>query len=124
MMLNAVKEVKKNLKAKDDIDAMGDFWQEVENLKAFEEKKAFLPQLLMSAEAATAAFEQVKAAIPAGDAAASASRPFIIATVQGDIHDIGKNIVRVLLESFGFLVYDLGRDVPPEVVVEKAKETG
>ena len=78
----------------------------------------------MSAEAATAAFEQVKAAIPAGDAAASASRPFIIATVQGDIHDIGKNIVRVLLESFGFLVYDLGRDVPPEVVVEKAKETG
>ena len=92
--------------------------------KAFEEKKAFLPQLLMSAEAATAAFEQVKAAIPAGDAAASASRPFIIATVQGDIHDIGKNIVRVLLESFGFLVYDLGRDVPPEVVVEKAKETG
>lgn len=92
--------------------------------KAFEEKKAFLPQLLMSAEAATAAFEQVKAAIPAGDADASASRPFIIATVQGDIHDIGKNIVRVLLESFGFLVYDLGRDVPPEVVVEKAKETG
>lgn len=90
---------------------------------AFEQKKAFLPQLLMSAEAATAAFEIVRAAIPAAESSETV-RPVILATVQGDIHDIGKNIVRVLLESFGFLVYDLGRDVPPETIVETAKKTG
>ena len=77
----------------------------------------------MSAEAATAAFEIVRAAIPAAESSETV-RPVILATVQGDIHDIGKNIVRVLLESFGFLVYDLGRDVPPETIVETAKKTG
>lgn len=90
---------------------------------AFEQKKAFLPQLLMSAEAATAAFEIVKAAIPAAESSGNV-RPVVLATVQGDIHDIGKNIVRVLLESFGFLVYDLGRDVAPETIVETARQTG
>ena len=86
---------------------------------AFEQKKAYLPQLLMSAEAANAAFEQVKEKLPA---AASSGHSVLLATVQGDIHDIGKNIVRVMLESYGFTVYDLGRDVSPETIVQAALE--
>ena len=85
--------------------------------QGFENKTVYLPQLLMSAEAAKAAFEQVKAAMPAGNAPAKC--PYVIATVQGDIHDIGKNIVRLLLENFGYAVTDLGRDVPPEVITQK-----
>ncbi len=91
---------------------------------AFEQKKMYLPQLLMSAEAATASFEIVKSVMPPAAEKDGSVRPVILATVQGDIHDIGKNIVKVMLESYGFLVYDLGRDVPPQAVVEKARETG
>ena len=86
--------------------------------KAFEEKKAYLPQLLMSAEAATAAFEEVKKVLPVTQT--ENNRKVILATVKGDIHDIGKNIVKVLLESYGFTVIDLGRDVAPELVCETA----
>ena len=82
----------------------------------FEVKKAFLPQLLMSAEAASAAFEEVKAVMPKSETAEDKS--VVLATVKGDIHDIGKNIVKVMLESYGFTVYDLGRDVAPEEVLE------
>ena len=82
--------------------------------QAFEQKKAYLPQLLMSAEAASAAFGEIKKYLPA--ASADGSRAVVLATVKGDIHDIGKNIVKVLLESYGFTVHDLGRDVPPEVI--------
>ena len=89
---------------------------------AFEEKRAYLPQLLMSAEAASAAFEEIKRRIPAG--AADTGKAVVLATVKGDIHDIGKNIVRVLLESYGFHVYDLGKDVEPEAVCACVKETG
>ncbi len=85
---------------------------------AFENKKAYLPQLLMSAEAASAAFEVIKRKIP--DKAGENGKKFVIATVKGDIHDIGKNIVKVMLESYGFNVIDLGRDVDPEIVVETA----
>ena len=74
--------------------------------RAFEEKKLFLPQLLMSADAANAAFSVVKEKIPPKE---DSGDKFILATVKGDIHDIGKNIVRVLLESYGFTVLDLGR---------------
>ena len=88
--------------------------------KAFEEKKAYLPQLLMSAEAATSAFEEVKKILPANQA--ESDRKVILATVKGDIHDIGKNIVKVLLESYGFSVIDLGRDVDPEDVCKSAVE--
>ncbi|MBQ7953283.1 MAG: cobalamin-dependent protein, partial [Clostridia bacterium] len=88
--------------------------------KAFEEKKAYLPQLLMSAEAATAAFEEVKKLLPT--AQAESERKVILATVKGDIHDIGKNIVKVLLESYGFTVIDLGRDVDPRDVCKCAVE--
>ena len=84
----------------------------------FENKTVYLPQLLMSAEAAKAAFEQIKAAMPSGSSGGKCA--FVLATVKGDIHDIGKNIVRLLLENYGFDVTDLGRDVPPETIVEKA----
>ncbi len=83
----------------------------------FENKTVYLPQLLMSAESAKAAFEVIKASMPEGQAADKCD--FVIATVKGDIHDIGKNIVKLLLENYGFAVYDLGRDVPPETVVDK-----
>lgn len=90
--------------------------------KGFEAGRVFLPQLLMAADAAGEAFAVVKAAMAArGDrAAGDAGRPIVIATVKGDIHDIGKNIVRALLENYGFDVIDLGRDVPPEKIVEAA----
>jgi 5-methyltetrahydrofolate--homocysteine methyltransferase len=89
--------------------------------KGFEEKRVYLPQLLMSAEAAKAAFERIKEKIPAG---ASDKCRIVIATVKGDIHDIGKNIVKLLLENYGFSVYDLGKDVPPDRIVDKAEELG
>lgn len=88
--------------------------------RAFEEKKMFLPQLLMAAEAAGAAFEVVRAAMPPQDAATQKG-PIVLATVKGDIHDIGKNICRALLENYGFKVIDLGRDVPPEKILETAR---
>ena len=86
--------------------------------KGFEQNTVYLPQLLMSAEAAKSAFERVKARLSAGGDGASVKGRFVIATVQGDIHDIGKNIVRLLLENYGFRVTDLGRDVPPERIAE------
>lgn len=86
--------------------------------KGFEEKKVYLPQLLMSAEAAKQAFEAVKSAIPSGQ---SKKGKIVIATVKGDIHDIGKNIVKVLLENYGYDVIDLGKDVAPEAVVDAVK---
>ncbi len=88
---------------------------------AFEKGKAFLPQLLMSAEAASAAFDEVKKKLPKGE---STKGSIVLATVKGDIHDIGKNIVKVLLESYGFEVCDLGRDVACEKILDKVKETG
>ncbi|MBQ7969200.1 MAG: homocysteine S-methyltransferase family protein [Clostridia bacterium] len=87
---------------------------------AFEEKRAYLPQLLMSADAASGAFEVVKTKIDTKDK--GTSNGFILATVKGDIHDIGKNIVKVLLESYGFKVYDLGRDVDPYEICEAVEK--
>lgn len=89
--------------------------------RGFETGTTFLPQLLMAAEAAAAAFEVLKARLAESGTAAEPRGPIIIATVKGDIHDIGKNIVRALLENYGFRVIDLGRDVPPEKIVEAAK---
>ena len=85
----------------------------------FEAKKAFLPQLLMAAEAAKAAFEEVKKKMAEEDTKTHPEgMPFIIATVHGDIHDIGKNIVKLIMENYGFAVTDLGKDVPAEEIVE------
>lgn len=93
--------------------------------EGFEKGTLFLPQLLQSAAAAQAAFEAVKAAIAAGGGVQTASKgKIVLATVKGDIHDIGKNIVRVVLENYGYDVLDLGRDVPPERVVEAVQRTG
>jgi 5-methyltetrahydrofolate--homocysteine methyltransferase len=87
--------------------------------RGFEQKTVYLPQLLMSAEAARAAAEQIKAHMSAcAQSAAKTGYPVVIATVHGDIHDIGKNIVKLLLENYGFAVTDLGKDVPPERIVE------
>ncbi len=82
----------------------------------FEQKKVYLPQLLMSAEAAKSAFEVIKSALP--QESGGGKCPFVLATVKGDIHDIGKNIVKLLLENYGFTVIDLGKDVAPEVIAD------
>jgi len=88
----------------------------------YESGRAFLPQLLMSAETATVAFDVVKSEIK-GEGNANKG-DIILATVKGDIHDIGKNIVKVILENYGYRVYDLGKDVAPEAVLECAEKTG
>ena len=87
--------------------------------KRYEEGKIFLPQLLMSAETATVAFDVIKEALKANDR--SSKGDIILATVKGDIHDIGKNIVKVILQNYGFTVHDLGKDVSPEKILEYAK---
>ncbi len=91
--------------------------------KLYEAGKVYLPQLLMSAEAAKASFEVIKDAMTTcADGNAKRGR-FVLATVRGDIHDIGKNIVKLLLENYGFEVIDLGRDVHAATIVEKVIET-
>ena len=88
--------------------------------RLFEEKKLFLPQLLLSAKAATAAFDVIKSAIAESGERENKKGKIILATVKGDVHDIGKNIVKVLLENYGYDVIDLGKDVSPEVIVARA----
>ena len=88
--------------------------------RCFEKKTMYLPQLLMAAEAASKAFEAVKESM--GDSSGKSKGKIIVATVKGDIHDIGKNIVKVLLENYGYDVIDIGKDVAPEDVVTAAKE--
>ncbi len=90
--------------------------------QGFEAKKVFLPQLLMSAEAAKSAFDVIKETMQSKGVAEEKKGRIILATVKGDIHDIGKNIVKVLLENYGYDVIDLGKDVPPELIVKTAKE--
>jgi len=90
--------------------------------KRFEKKTMYLPQLLMAAEAAKSAFGEIRAYMEASGKKGQSKGTIIIATVKGDIHDIGKNIVKVLLENYDFDVIDLGKDVPPETVVEACKK--
>ncbi len=98
------------------LDAVGD---------GFEKGTIFLPQLLQAATAAQAAFEVVKEKIAAeGQPRSIGKGKIVLATVKGDVHDIGKNIVRVILENYGYDVLDLGRDVPPERVVDAVRTTG
>lgn len=84
--------------------------------KDFEQKKAYLPQLLMAADAAKEAFAVIKDELEKKGVSGEKKGPIVIATVKGDIHDIGKNIVKVLLENYSFRVIDLGKDVPPEAI--------
>ena len=90
----------------------------------FEQNRLFLPQLLMSADSAKAAFDEIKAKMILSGNADSKGDSIIIATVEGDIHDIGKNIVKVLLENYGFDVIDLGKDVKCETVLEETVKRG
>lgn len=90
--------------------------------EGFEKGTVFLPQLLMSADAAKIAFAVIKEVLAASGKEEEQKEKIILATVKGDIHDIGKNIVKVLLENYGFEVLDLGKDVAPEVIVDKAVE--
>ena len=88
--------------------------------KGFEENTIFLPSLLMSAETAGASFEIIKEYIVNSGERTEEKGRILIATVEGDIHDIGKNIVKVLLENYGFSVIDMGKDITPEAIVERA----
>lgn len=90
--------------------------------KGFEEKKMFLPQLLMSADAAKASFAAIKTSLSKQGKNSGSKGKIVIATVKGDIHDIGKNIVKTLLENYGFEMIDLGKDVDPEVVLKTVRE--
>ena len=95
------------------LDAVGD---------GYERGTVFLPQLLGAAQAAQAVFEAVRASMEKRGGAPVKKGKLIVATVRGDIHDIGKNIVKTLLENYGYTVVDLGRDVPPETVARTAAE--
>ena len=88
----------------------------------YEKGKLFLPQLLQAASAAQSAFDEIKTAIAQRDGSGASKGRIVLATVKGDVHDIGKNIVKVILENYGFEVIDLGRDVPVETVVETVRE--
>ena len=90
--------------------------------KGFEEKKMFLPQLLMSADAAKASFEAIKATLSKQGKNSESKGKIVIATVKGDIHDIGKNIVKTLLENYGFDMLELGNDVDPELILKTVQE--
>ena len=88
----------------------------------YEKGKLFLPQLLQAASAAQSAFDEIKTAIAQRGGAGASKGRIVLATVKGDVHDIGKNIVKVILENYGFEVIDLGRDVPVKTVVETVRE--
>ena len=90
--------------------------------KQFEAKKMYLPQLLMAADAAKTAFDEIRGFMERSGKKGETKGKIIIATVKGDIHDIGKNIVKVLLQNYDFDVIDLGKDVPPETVVAACKK--
>lgn len=89
---------------------------------AYEQEKIFLPQLINAASAASSAFELIKERIAAKGSGSANKGKILLATVWGDIHDIGKNIVKVILENYGYQIIDLGRDVPPEDIVRAAVE--
>jgi 5-methyltetrahydrofolate--homocysteine methyltransferase len=90
--------------------------------EGFGKKTLFLPQLLMAADAAKAAFDEIKKQIQAGQSGETQGDTIVLAVVKGDIHDIGKNIVKVLWENYGYHVVDLGKDVPAESVVEAVEK--
>ena len=88
----------------------------------FEKGKLFLPQLIRSADAAGACFDEIKEAKKASGSKEESKGKIILATVKGDVHDIGKNIVKTVLENYGYEVIDLGKDVDPKAVVKAQKE--
>lgn len=120
----AYQATKTALKAKETIDVINnELVPALDKVgKDFEEGSVFLPQLLMSAEAAKAGFEAIKEHVELQGKVQEKKGTVVIATVKGDIHDIGKNMVKVLLENYGYEVIDLGKDAAPEIIVEKVAE--
>ncbi len=117
---SAEKEARALLQSADSMTVINDYIIPALDIvgKGFEEKKVYLPQLLMSAEAAKQAFAVIKDELDKSGKKEEPKGSVVVATVKGDIHDIGKNIVKVLLENYSFRVIDLGKDVPPETIVE------
>lgn len=116
---NAAQITKEMLKSEKPLDIVnGEIIPALDKVgKGFEEKSVYLPQLLMSAEAAKSAFEVIKTFMQTG-AQIEEKATFVLATVKGDIHDIGKNIVKLLLQNYGYKVVDLGKDVAPQAVLD------
>ncbi len=121
----AYKATAESLKTKDTMEVInGELVPALDIVgKGFENGTMFLPQLLMSAEAAKSGFEAIKDFVVKKGISQQKKATIVIATVKGDIHDIGKNIVKVLLENYGYDVIDLGKDVPPQVIADKVIET-
>ncbi|MGI6586117.1 MAG: homocysteine S-methyltransferase family protein [Lutisporaceae bacterium] len=131
IIINGMKEeaesmVKKLLAEKNGMEIVDEFLIPALDIvgQKYESGEIFLPQLIQSAETVKRAFEVIKNSMLENtrEAAGVSKGKIVIATVKGDIHDIGKNIVKILLENYGFKVYDLGKDVPAESIVEKVKE--
>lgn len=116
--------ISKELETKSSMDIMNeDLIPALDEVgKAYEREEIFLPQLIKAASTAGAGFNILKASLSKDEAPPLSKGEIILATVKGDIHDIGKNIVKVILENYGYDVIDLGRDVPIELVVEEAKK--
>ena len=117
-------ETVRQLETTDPMDIINNILVEALNVvgREFEKGTMFLPQLMMSAETVKNSFDAIKAHIDQSGETQESKGKILVATVKGDIHDIGKNIVKVLLENYGYDVYDLGKDVPPELIVETLKE--
>lgn len=126
MKAEAVEAVKALLNDNDEMAVVNNYLiPALDNVgKGFEKGTIFLPQMLQAASAAQAGFEIIKDRLAAGDKEVVSLGEVVIATVKGDIHDIGKNIVKVIMENYGYKMIDLGRDVPKEKVVEVVKEKG
>ena len=124
LKLDAAREAKALLEVAEPMEIINNHIIPALNIvgEGYENKTIYLPGLLMSADASQEAFSVIKEAMPTGSN--EGKPPVVIATVKGDIHDIGKNIVKVLLENFGFYVIDRGRDVPSRVIVDTVKESG
>jgi 5-methyltetrahydrofolate--homocysteine methyltransferase len=117
-------ETVKQLESTDPMDIINNVLVEALNVvgREFEKGTMFLPQLMMSAETVKNSFDAIKAHIEKSGEKQESKGKIAVATVKGDIHDIGKNIVKVLLENYGYDVYDLGKDVPPEVIVDALRD--
>lgn len=122
----AYKITKELVKEKDSLDIIKEELIPALNVvgDGFEKGSVFLPQLLMSADAAKMAFAVIKDELSKANIQEEKKKKILLATVKGDIHDIGKNIVKVLLENYGFEVVDMGKDVAPEAIVQRVKEEG
>lgn len=120
----AYKITKELVKERDSLDIIKEELIPALNVvgEGFEKGSVFLPQLLMSADAAKMAFAVIKEALSKANIQEEKKEKILLATVKGDIHDIGKNIVKVLLENYGFEVVDMGKDVAPEAIVQRVKE--